>query len=600
MRDRPEATRLGFRTVLSRQGRALDAAARGQAALFARAPAAVRGLLDELREVHERIVWLTLRAPPAGDSEDRAAELGALHVRAGAIGRRMHAELGALDRAAVEGLEGGVAALAKRLQPGQALVNYFLFRPFHPARISGRHDPPRYAAYVLTADGHLDHVDLGPASAIDELIEAWRAALVARHRGADELAVRLHRHVFQPVVGMLGEARDLHVVADAELNLIPFEALRAEAARPLLYQWRFTMLTSARDLATLDARPSAGGGVIVYAEPDFGEPDFDEDDPPPGLLGQTVFTPLPGTGAEAVGVLDAFPAATLRTGRKASGASLRALARPRVLHIASHGFFLGAGASRRDLAARGLARVAADGPSLLPPVDPSVSALVRSGLAFAGANRGDLGSVVAGLELAGLDLRGTRLVTLSACESGVGEPAVGDGVHGIRRALYLAGSETQVLSLWNVDDGATAVLMRRFYANLAAGLARGEALRAAKVELAASPRYAHPYYWAAFVLGGSQHALDGAPAEPPKDRTPVSPPPPTPTPPGCHCAGGEEPRAAPVLALILIARRRRPRIEGSCAGRTTCSLPSTTACCRRGRCWSRRAGGASLATEGGC
>jgi hypothetical protein len=105
-------------------------------------------------------------------------------------------------------------------------------------------------------------------------------------------------------------------------------------------------------------------------------------------------------------------------------------------------------------------------------------------------------------------------VTLSACDTGSGEAVSGDGVYGMRRALYLAGSDTQVLSLWQVDDEATSQLMIRFYGELQQGTSRGEALRRAKAELLASERFAHPYFWAAFILNGSPNKLDGSPPEP--------------------------------------------------------------------------------------
>src|SRR5215475_4645420 len=126
---------------------------------------------------------------------------------------------------------------------------------------------------------------------------------------------------------------------------------------------------------------------------------------------------------------------------------------------------------------------------------------------MAGANRGPAGLVTA-REIAGFDWTGTQLVVLSACETGVGAASSGDGVYGLRRALVLAGAASQVVSLWRVSDEATRMLMRAFYAELARGTGRAEALRRAKRQLLSQARYAHPYYWAAFIPAGDWRPLD--------------------------------------------------------------------------------------------
>jgi CHAT domain-containing protein len=154
--------------------------------------------------------------------------------------------------------------------------------------------------------------------------------------------------------------------------------------------------------------------------------------------------------------------------------------------------------------------------------------LLRSGLALAGANldgaaSGDSGILTA-MEASGLNLWGTKLVTLSACDTGIGEVRNGEGVYGLRRAFVLAGAESLVMSLWPVSDYVTRQMMTAYYAGLRAGLGRGDALREARLAMlrrtsaASGPRsssssthpHRHPYYWASFIQSGDWRGLDDA------------------------------------------------------------------------------------------
>src|SRR5262249_51064203 len=180
-------------------------------------------------------------------------------------------------------------------------------------------------------------------------------------------------------------------------------------------------------------------------------------------------------------------------------------------HLATHGFFLD------DLPHdKGVGRLLlhddspeANGKAKSVELD---NPMLRSGLFFAGANSRLSGAddgVLTALEAAGLDLYGTKLVVLSACDTGVGEVKNGDGVYGLRRALVLAGSETQVMSLWFVSDKATRDLMVDFYKRLRQGEGRSEALRQAQLQMLEHKRFSHPFYWASFIQSGEWANLDG-------------------------------------------------------------------------------------------
>jgi CHAT domain-containing protein len=140
--------------------------------------------------------------------------------------------------------------------------------------------------------------------------------------------------------------------------------------------------------------------------------------------------------------------------------------------------------------------------------------LLRSGIALAGANQRRSGTsddgILTALEAAQLDLSGTELVVLSACESGIGEVQNGEGVYGLRRALSLAGAQTQITSLWKVSDEVTRTLVVDYYKRLLRGSGRSAALRDAQRAMLADAAFSHPYYWASLVPIGNWAALPSA------------------------------------------------------------------------------------------
>ena len=100
-------------------------------------------------------------------------------------------------------------------------------------------------------------------------------------------------------------------------------------------------------------------------------------------------------------------------------------------------------------------------------------------------------------------------MTLSACDTGVGEVRNGEGVYGLRRAFFLAGTETLVMSLWPLSDYIARETMVTYYAGLRNGLGRGEALRQAKLSMIKRKARQHPFYWASFIQSGEWARLDG-------------------------------------------------------------------------------------------
>jgi CHAT domain-containing protein len=179
---------------------------------------------------------------------------------------------------------------------------------------------------------------------------------------------------------------------------------------------------------------------------------------------------------------------------------------PEVLHVATHGFFLKADENLK----KRLLKAQRGTETHIPP--PGDNPLLRAGLAFAGINTnapflGEIETtndgVLTALEVLDLNLSGTKLVVLSACETGLGEIHEGEGVYGLRRAFQEAGVAEVVSSLWEVSDAGTQALMTDFYDRLLAGEPAREALRNTQLDMIDSPQWGYPYVWSAFMIVGS-------------------------------------------------------------------------------------------------
>jgi CHAT domain-containing protein len=184
------------------------------------------------------------------------------------------------------------------------------------------------------------------------------------------------------------------------------------------------------------------------------------------------------------------------------------------LHLASHGFFVpfaGDRGVRQDLRTFYAANAQSytDVTSLPNP-------LLRSAIVLAGYNTWRRGEqtdahtgtgLLTGEDVSGMDLSGTELVVLSACETGFGDVHVGEGVFGLRRAFVLAGAKMLVMSLWKVPDEQTRELMVDFYRRLLAGEGRGDALRSAQLAMKEKQKYRDPFWWGAFICQGDPGPL---------------------------------------------------------------------------------------------
>jgi CHAT domain-containing protein/Tfp pilus assembly protein PilF len=402
-----------------------------------------------------------------------------------------------------------LAAIQAKIPKDAVLVEIVQYNPFNAKAKTEvqQWGNARYAAAVLHSQGQPKWVDLGEAAAIDQLANNFRAAL-AVGKPIKNLARSLDEKIMAAIRPLLGNARQILIAPDGQLTLIPFEALRDEQNQFLIQRYAFSYLTSGRDLLRFQGSSNTPSAPVLLADVDYDNQKqtvtiasrSNDVRSSRNLrsqeLANLVFNSLSATKEEAVAIKAILPDTKIFLGKDATETAVKQLHSPSILHLATHGFFI-ADVEREVNQKRS--------PKVLQIENP----LLRSGLALAGANKRNQvhssndDGVLTALEVAGLDLRATDLVVLSACETGNGDVKVGDGVYGLRRALVIAGSQSQVLSLWQVDDQATKNLMVKYYKYLKAGKGKHEALRSAQMELLNSQDYQHPRFWAAFIPSGN-------------------------------------------------------------------------------------------------
>ena len=215
---------------------------------------------------------------------------------------------------------------------------------------------------------------------------------------------------------------------------------------------------------------------------------------------------LPGTLIEAEHIAGIMRQANigcgLYEGDLGSEESFKALSggNTDIIHLATHGYFIeGEKADMNDF-------MNSLSPLARQKTDSVIDPLLRSGLILSGGNRAWLGKevpagvedgVLTALEISTMDLSGTDMVVMSACETGLGD-ITSDGVFGMQRAFKMAGVQTLVMSLWKVDDNATSLMMQTFYEQLLTGKTKREAFNLAQA--AVREKYPEPYYWAGFIM----------------------------------------------------------------------------------------------------
>lgn len=504
-------------------------------------------VVEELLDVRTRLASLAMNAAEPGKEKQRQVALDQLTAQE----QELASQLRGNNKVTSEWIE--LSQIREALPTDGVLIDIARFDVFDfgAKGIESNWKPAHYVAWITSPEkeSKTKLIDLGEADDIDQLVEKVRKQISAdaTKQGAivkagEDAAVAslmqdmsaLADKIWKPLAPHVGVAKQIVLSPDGALWLAPWNALPVNDSRDeyLLERYNIRLVISGRDLiAKPDDRKTTA--AVIVANPNFDQPESqkksaieeifkslpaESDDATRDFSAKSNLPkvqPLPNTGLEALAIqphLETYTKqkASLYQQQYALERVAKSLRNPQIATFATHGFFLPTQETKHEDRTTGIGNetrsVAVDTTG-----NPIENPLLRCGLLFSGCNNrhasvADDDGILTGMEIVSIDLRGTELVVLSACETGIGDVKNGEGVAGLRQAFQLAGAEAVVSTLWQVPDRDSALLMTKFFTELAAGKTKAEALRAAQLERIEKRRErfgaAHPFYWAAFTLTG--------------------------------------------------------------------------------------------------
>ncbi|MFQ3575908.1 MAG: CHAT domain-containing protein [Cytophagales bacterium] len=297
-----------------------------------------------------------------------------------------------------------------------------------------------------------------------------------------------YKYFWKPIADKIPQNSKIYLSSDGSFNQLNVESLLDSTQTPIINYYDFVQISSTRDIVTFTASSSyQNKDVLLIANPEF----YTKSPKTPMVV------PLKGAEDEAKEISNLLKtkgwSPELLMGKSASKDVLKETQKHRVIHIATHGFF------KEDIDYIELSGV-----------ETAKDPLLRSGLMFKGAgdNTESLpgtpsgAGILTAYEAMNLNLDNTEVVLMSACETGLGEVQVGEGVFGLQRAFLVAGADALVMSLFKVDDEATKLLMKTFYENWLESGNKHQAFEKARQKVA--QKFKHPAFWGSFVLLGME------------------------------------------------------------------------------------------------
>ncbi|MEK6782773.1 MAG: CHAT domain-containing tetratricopeptide repeat protein [Bacteroidota bacterium] len=341
----------------------------------------------------------------------------------------------------------------------------------------------KYAALVLTKGSEPKLIVLDNGNQLEtRYAKFYRNAV--QQKIADQYS---YDQFWAPIEPMLAGKKVIYISPDGVYNQINLNTLKKTDGEYILNRYDVTTIGNSKDLIALKNQKALTPKKNAFL---LGFPDYGGD----GVAA------LPGTKIEIDNISKILKTGgyqvTLYAQKSATEAIVKSMNGPAIVHIATHGYF------QQDVEAGSVG---------VHEQNAKNNPLLRSGILLAGASSTIKGEVLPNLEsndngvltayeAMNLNLEGTDLIILSACETGLGDVRAGEGVYGLQRSFLVAGAKALVMSLWKVDDAATQALMTNFYTNLSKGVSKSKAFKQAQLQLMA--KYKEPYYWGAFVMMG--------------------------------------------------------------------------------------------------
>ena len=398
------------------------------------------------------------------------------------------------------------------------LIDFLQFQYSKPSKLKKGEIEwmPSVLAVVVKRNSEPQLFDLGQMDSLAEEIDDWRKTYGTSTQGK-QAAIAIRKQIWEPLLESIGDSKTVLVSTDGVLGRMPIGALPGkEEGTYLIEDHRIAMIPVPRLLPELVKKKTESeiqGELLLLGDVDYNsnskrnqreetEKSVSKDSLASRMRQE--FSALPGAANEVAAIetlygrLAGKSLANVKALKQtdASEAEFRKLAgNYRVLHLATHGFFappeIQSAMGTESLKRSSRARLASPD-SVVTGMNPDL----LSGLAFAGANLdpvpGEDDGILTAQEIAFLPLDGVETAVLSACQTGLGEVAGGEGLIGIQRAFQIAGVRTTVASLWKVDDPATRKLMELFYTNLIQKkMSRLDALREAQLHILNHPESIH-------------------------------------------------------------------------------------------------------------
>jgi len=381
-------------------------------------------------------------------------------------------------------LQTELSEVKKVLKKNSILLEWVRYNAYEKNLVSH----PSYGVLMVFPDQEPVWIPLGRAESIDLLVRRYQK--VMRRRVSDDAMASILRdlsdRIWKPVGEKLtSDTRNLILCPDGPLNFVSFSTLLDSQSRFLCETWNFSYVSSGRDLLRSTGAVPVEKTVMVFANPDYGYTPFSskaegsspaETDATLSALRDFDFIrlkPLLGSQEEADWLGRHALGLKLQvkryTGVEATETALNALRSPMILHLATHGLFLGEEQGNPGEPIReGSHPKRATGVNLKDPMQRSMLMLAGAQRTLEAWQNGVIpdtsrDGVVTAAEVGALNLEGTWLVVLSACETGQGEALAGEGVLGLRRGFVMAGAQNLMMTLWPVADRETVPLMGSFY-----------------------------------------------------------------------------------------------------------------------------------------